>query len=184
MAVAGAIGSPDGVRIGVIKIHPKLPELPITPEAWEWMKQSGVTVQVRDPRTTTGGGYWWPDRKLVDLFTAQEEAAIHELAHAWWHDRRLKGTAAAELIVAVVKLSEETDPRYARAAELARLYVYGIPSQRDPNSPTGWWRGMLVEGNDWEMFAGLASGTMGHLERLPEYVRRFYAGLFDQPNEQ
>lgn len=165
----------------MIKIHPDLPELPLTSNAWDWLKEYGVKVSVRDPRTTRGGGYWWPDRKLVDLFTAQEEAAIHELAHAWWHERRLQGAAAAELIVAVVKLSEETDPRYARAAELARHYVYGIPSQRDPNSPTGWWRGLLVEGSDWEMFAGLASGTMGHLERLPPYVRRFYRGLFDEP---
>lgn len=166
----------------VIKIHAGLPALPVTPEAWEWLQKYGVTVKVRDPRATTGGGYWWPDRKLVELFTAQEEAAIHELAHAWWQERRLQGTNTADLMVAVVKLTEETDPRYARAAELAHHYVYGIPGQRDPNSPTGWWRGMLVEGNDWEMFAGLASGTMGHPERLPGYVRRFYTGLFEEPS--
>lgn len=165
----------------MVKIHPSLPDLPITENAWDWLKAHGVTVKVRDSRSASGGGYWWPDRKLVDLFTVQEEAAIHELAHAWWHERRLQGKNAAELMVAVVKLSEETDPRYARAAELARYYVYGIPTQRDPNSPTGWWRGMLVEGSDWEMFAGLASGVMGHLERLPSYVRRFYTGLFDEP---
>jgi len=165
----------------MIKIHPNIPELPLTPQAWDWLREYGVTLKVRDPHSTSGGGFWWPERKLVELFTAQEEAAIHELAHAWWHERRLQGTNAAELIVAVVKLSEETDPRYARAAELAKQYVYGIRSQRDPKSPTGWWRGMLVEGNDWEMFAGLVSGSMGHLERLPEYVRRFYRGLFDEP---
>ncbi|MGH2460291.1 MAG: hypothetical protein ACRDIY_15650 [Chloroflexota bacterium] len=165
----------------MIKVHASLPELPLTPAAWERLKKDGVTVKVRDSHATSGGGYWWPDRKLVDLFTAQEEAAIHELAHAWWHERRLQGRNAAELMVAVVKLSEEADPRFARAAELARQYVYGITTQRDPNSPTGWWRGMLAEGNDWEMFAGLASGTMGHPERLPAYVRRFYTGLFDEP---
>lgn len=170
-----------GTEKTVIKVHPQLPDLPITAAAWDWLQRYGVRVSVRDPRSTSGGGFWWPDRKLVDLFTAQEEAAIHELAHAWWHERRLQDAAAAELMVAVVKLSEETDPRYARAAELARQYVYGIRGQRDPNSPTGWWRGMLVEGNDWEMFAGLASGTMGHPERLPSYVRRFYTGLFDEP---
>ena len=38
---------------------------------------------------------------------------------------------------------------------------------------------MLVEENDWEMFAGLASGTMGDMRLLPPYVRRFYAGLFE-----
>lgn len=164
----------------MIKVHPDLPALPLKPAAWDWLKNYGVSVKVRDPRSTSGGGYWWPDRRLVELFTAQEEAAIHELAHAWWHERRLEGANAAELMAAVVHLSEETDPRYQRAAELAKQYVYGIPSQRDTNSPTGWWRGMLVDGNDWEMFAGLASGTMGHPDRLPPYVRRFYAGLFEE----
>lgn len=167
----------------MIIIHPDLPGLPLRPDAWTWLQRYGVKVQVRDRNSTRGGGYWWPDRKLVDLFTAQEEAAIHELAHAWWHERRLQGSAAADLMVAVVKLTEEPDPRYARARELANQYVYGIQSQPDANSPTGWWRGMLVEGNDWEMFAGLASGAMGHLDRLPPYVRRYYAGLFEEPGQ-
>ena len=164
----------------MIKVHPDLPSLPVTDSAWEWLKRYGVKVQVRDGRSNSGGGYWWPDRKLVDLFTAQEEAAIHELAHAWWHERRLQGRKAAELMVAVVRLTEEADPRYARPRELANQYVYGIQNQPDPNSPTGWWRGMLVDGNDWEMFAGLASGVMGRIERLPTYVRQYYSGLFDE----
>ena len=45
-------------------------------------------------------------------------------------------------MVAVAKLTEEQDPRFARATELARQYIYGIQGQADPNSPTGWWRGM------------------------------------------
>lgn len=168
----------------MVKVHPALPELPLRASAWEWLKQYGVTIQVHDPYSTRGGGYWHPDRRHVELFTAQEEAAIHELAHAWWHERRLQGTNAAELMVACVKLSEETDPRYARAAELARHYVYGIKTQRDPSSPTGWWMGMFVGpsgGSDWEVFAGLASGVMGNLSLLPPYIRRFYEGLFDDP---
>jgi hypothetical protein len=167
----------------MIKVHPDLAELPLTGAAWDWLRRYGVKVQVRDRNSSSGGGYWWPDRKLVDLFTVQEEAAIHELAHAWWHERRLQGRNAAELMVAVVKLTEEPDGRYARARELANQYVYGIQSQPDTNSPTGWWRGMLVDGNDWEMFAGLASGVMGRIGLLPAYVRRFYSGLFDDPEQ-
>jgi hypothetical protein len=167
----------------MVKIHADLPDLPVTATAWTWLKNYGVTVKVRDGSSTRGGGYWWPERKLVELFSAQEEAAIHELAHAWWHERRLHGANAAEMMVATVKLTEESDPRYGRASELARQYVYGIPGQADKNSPTGWWRGMLVDGNDWEMFAGLASGAMGQLDRLPPYVRRFYEGLFDESSD-
>lgn len=166
-----------------MKIHPALPALPFRPEAIATLRDWGVKIQVRDPRATGGGGFWWPDRKLVDLFTAQEEAAIHEVAHAWWHPRRLQGTNAAEMIVATVHLSEENDPRYARASQIARYYVYGIPEQKDANSETGWWMGQLVnQGNDWECYAGLASAVMGDLSLLPPYARRFYAELFDDPD--
>ena len=164
----------------VITIHPSLAPLPFRPEAIAWLRDWGVRIQVRDNRATGGGGYWWPDKKLVDLFTNQEEAAIHEVAHAWWHERRLLGTNAAEMIVATVKLAEETDERYARAVQIAKYYVYGIPGQSDKSSPTGWWMGQLVgQGNDWECYAGLASAVMGDISKLPPYVRRFYSELFD-----
>ena len=169
----------------MIKIHPDLPPLPFKPKAIDWLRDWGVRVQVRDASSRTGGGFWWPEKKLVDLFTGQEEAAIHEVAHAWWHPRRLEGTNAAEMIVATVKLSEESDPRYERAAQIARYYVYGIPGQKDQNSETGWWMGQLVnQGNDWECYAGLASAVMGDVAKLPPYVRRFYLDLFDDPAER
>jgi len=167
----------------VIKIHPDLAPLPFRPEAIDWLRRWGVTIQVRDGRSKSGGGYWWPDKKLVDLFTAQEEAAIHEVAHAWWHPRRVEGTNAARMIVATVKLSEESDPRYERARTIAGYYVYGIPGQKDANSETGWWMGQLVnQGNDWECYAGLASAVMGDLSLLPPYVATFYEELFDAPS--
>src|SRR4051812_4814564 len=114
-----------------------------------------------------GGGFWWGDRRLVQVRGAQGEAAIHELAHAFWHDARERDDNAQAMMDAVVRLSKETDPRYARAAQLAHHYVHGIPTQPDATSPTGYWRGMLVDKNDWEMFAGLASGVMGDMSLLP-----------------
>ena len=77
------------------------------------------------------------------------------------------------MMEAVVRLSVEKDPRYAATAKLAFDYVHGIPAQN--------WAGMLVERNDWEMFAGLASGTMGDMGKLPRYVRVLYEGLFEMP---
>lgn len=150
---------------------------PFTPGARDRLARE-VALEVHDPGALGGGGYWHPDRRLVELFTGQYEAAIHEYAHAWWHDRRLVDDAAVRLMVAVVHLSEERDPAYAAMAGLARHYVYGIREQPDANSPTGYWRGMLAEGNDWEMYAGLASGCMADLRLLPAYVRPFYADLF------
>jgi hypothetical protein len=149
-----------------------------------------LRLEAGDLSAEWGGGFWWGDRRLVQVRGCQDEAAIHELAHAFWHDAREAcsdeggGTAARDLMDAVVELSKETDPRYARAQMLAHHYVHGIPTQPDENSPTGFWRGMLVEENDWEMFAGLASGVMGDMRLLPPYVRRFFAGLFVGASDQ
>ena len=137
-----------------------------------------LRLEAGDLSAAWGGGFWWGDRRLVQVRGAQDEAAVHELAHAFWHDARERGSNARDLMDAVVRLADEPDPRYREARRLAHDYVHGIPTQPDPTSPTGWWRGMLVEENDGEMFAGLASGTMGDMRRLPPYVRRFYAGLF------
>jgi hypothetical protein len=149
---------------------------PFTREAREFFRT--LRLEVGDLSRELGGGFWWGDRSLVQVRGCQEEAALHELAHAFWHERRLEGNNARDFMDAVVKLADERDPRYARAATLAGHYVNGIPTQPDPSSPTGYWRGMLVEDNDWEMFAGLASGVMGDMQRLPTYVRQFYSGLF------
>lgn len=150
---------------------------PFTVEAQEELRRD-VTLVVHDVTTTSGGGYWWPDQRKVELFTAQYEAAIHEYAHVWWHERRLADDNARRLMDAVQRLADEPDPRYAATSRLAHHYVYGIATQPDPNSPTGYWRGMLVDENDWEMFAGLASGCMADTRLLPPYVRAFYQGLF------
>jgi len=42
---------------------------------------------------------------------------------------------------------------------------------------------LLVDSNDWEMFAGLASGTMGDMNLMPPYLRVFYQGLFRLPDD-
>jgi hypothetical protein len=157
----------------MIRVHQSLPPLPIRPEAWQWLKQYGVTVAVRDPRSTTGGGFWHPDRRHVELFTAQEEAAIHEIAHAWWEERRKDDDTRLSFLEAVLRLSKEADPRYKDAAGLAYVYEHGDPRTGFP--------GMFD--NDWERYAGLASGVMGRLERMPTYMRGFYEGLFDPPRD-
>jgi hypothetical protein len=146
---------------------------PFTPEAARWLRENAGIV-VKDFTSERGGGYWYADQRLVFLFTAQMEAALHEHAHAWWefHGHRLP--AADELIDALIRLAAETDPAYAAAQKLAYDYVHGIPAQH--------WAGMLVDRNDHEIFAGLASGTMGDMHKLPPYMRGFYRGLFAQPS--
>lgn len=144
---------------------------PFSPEAASWLRAT-TGIAVKDYTSQRGGGYWYRDQRLVLLFTAQWEAALHEHAHAWWefHGHRL--STADDLIDAVIRLAQEPDPAYAATQKLAYDYVHGIPAQG--------WAGMLVDRNDHEMFAGLASGTMGDMSQLPPYVRAFYRGLFVQ----
>ena len=78
-----------------------LERFPYTIAAKEWLRTE-IDFEVADLASVRGGGYWIPEERKVYLFTAQYEAAIHELAHAWWHDRRLG--QEDELIAATIAL--------------------------------------------------------------------------------
>jgi hypothetical protein len=145
-----------------------LTAFPYTDAAKQWF-QSAITFEVENLERTSGGGFWYPDRYAVFLYTAQYEAAIHELAHAWWEERR--PTRKDELIEATIALANEPDPRYSRMQQLAYGYIHGIPEQN--------WPGMLVDRNDWEMYAGMASGMMADLRLVPPYVRDFYREMYE-----
>jgi hypothetical protein len=159
---------------------------PFSAQARDWLRQT-IRVEVLDLSSTAGGGGWYPDRGLVRLNTAQYEAAIHELAHALWEGRRRDRAVRDGLVAAVMRLADDPDPRWGRVGTLAGHYVRGIADQ------PGFERGMLLpepewgrgggprgEWNDWEMFAGLASGCMADVRLLPPYVRRLYEGVFDE----
>lgn len=159
---------------------------PFAEGARDWLR-SAVHVEIVDRSSTGGGGAWHAERNLVRLQTAQYEAAIHELAHAVWERRRGDRSLRDALVAAVRRLAEDPDPRWERVRTLARHYVYGIPEQpgfeqgmRLPQAEWGRGGGPQGEWNDWEMFAGLASGSMADLRLLPPYLRRFYEGLFEE----
>ena len=121
-----------------------------------------------------GGGYWFGDRGLVMVRGTQDEAAVHELAHAWWE--RQRGLQRDALMDVLRELGARPTAGYPRIAELANVYCNGIKSQKDDSSPTGYWRGMLAEDNDHETFAGFCSGVMADASQLPPTLRRFYSG--------
>jgi hypothetical protein len=146
---------------------------PFTQQAIDYFRLLRLEVGTLDE--PMGGGYWFGDHKLVMLRGNQEEAALHELAHAWWepHRDRLRD----DLMDVLRDLGQECSPNYGRVAELARVYCQGIPTQKDETSPTGYWRGMLAEDNDHETFAGFCSGVMGHARDLPPELRAIYRGF-------
>ena len=122
-----------------------------------------------------GGGYWFGDRGLVMVRGTQDEAAVHELAHAWWeHQRAAHRDALMDLLR---ELGSNPPEGFPRIAELAHVYCHGIKSQKDPTSPTGYWRGMLAEDNDHETYAGFCSGVMADATQMPPELRRFYRGF-------
>ncbi len=122
-----------------------------------------------------GGGYWFGDRGLVMVRGTQDEAAVHELAHAWWE--RQRASERDSLMSVLRDLGTHPPADYPRIAELARVYCEGIKTQKDPSSPTGYWRGMLAEDNDHETFAGFCSGVMADATQMPPPLRRFYSGF-------
>ena len=169
-AAAGGRGMPSSsAEETAAYLQEVLTLFPYTEEARRWLS-TAIAFEVVDLSSTRCGGFWIPGQNKVQLFTAQYEAAIHELAHAWWHTRRIGQEDA--MIDATIALSMESDPRYARTADLAFGYIHGIPEQH--------WDGMLVDRNDWEMYAGLASGMMADVRLVPPYVRVFYDGMFAQ----
>ena len=144
-----------------------------------------VPLEVRNLREPVGGGGWYgPDGRRIVLEGIQDEAAVHELAHAWadlagfYRERAPDGppwpTLHRPFRAAVHAAAHETDPRYARVQFLAHQYEYGDPAIGFPG----------MGENDPERFAGLASGTMGDLRLMPPALARWYRGLFVDPRAE
>ena len=143
------------------------------PEAVDYFRSLRLEVGTLDQ--PMGGGYWFGDRRLVMLRGNQEEAAVHELAHAWWDSQRASRRDA--LMDLLRELGAQPPAEYPRIGELATVYCNGITTQPDPSSPTGYWRGMLAEDNDHETFAGFCSGVMADARQMPPALRAFYRGF-------
>jgi hypothetical protein len=146
---------------------------PLASEAVDYFRTLRLEIGTLDE--PMGGGYWFGDRNLVLLRGMQDEAAVHELAHAWWE--RQRAAHRDDLMDVLRELGTNPPQEYPRVAELANVYCNGIKSQKDPKSPTGYWRGMLAEDNDHETFAGFCSGVMADASLLPPDLRRFYTGF-------
>ncbi|MCC7107355.1 MAG: hypothetical protein IT307_19640 [Chloroflexi bacterium] len=154
-------------------------EWPFTAEAQRLALS--INFEVHDLSRSLGGGFWFPETRTVQVRGHEAEALIHELAHAYWETARTKPRAIDRLIDALQRLAEEPDPKYRHLQNLAHQYVEGDPDQKDDSSPTGYWQGMRnADGSwiDWEVFAGLASGSMANLDEMPPYLRLLYEGLF------
>jgi hypothetical protein len=160
-----------------------LQRYPFTAEARDILRD--VPFEVKNLSEPVGGGGWYgPDGRRIVLEGIQDEAAVHELAHAWadlagfYQERAADGPPWPILNrpfrAAVKQAADDPDPRYGRIQFLAHQYEYGDQAIGFP--------GMFE--NDPERFAGLASGSMGDLGLMPPYLARWYSGLFTLPQWQ
>lgn len=158
-----------------------LARYPFTDEARDLLRT--VTFEVKNLSQPVGGGGWYgPEARRIVLEGIQDEAAVHELAHAWadlagfYQERAPDGPPwpiwHRPFRAAVKRAADDPDPRYSSVQNLAHGYEYGIPALNFP--------GMID--NDPERFAGLASGTMGDTRQMPPYLADYYRGLFRVDN--
>ena len=137
-----------------------------------------IPVEIVDLSEPRGGGYWIPAERRIVLNGVQDEACLHELAHAWADetgfyvdphpdDSNRRGRHFA-FRRDVERAAVEADPAFLRVAFLAWEYTQGNPR-------TGF-EGMREA--DWERFAGLASGVMGDIRLMPPALRQWYQPLF------
>lgn len=154
------------------------------------------TIEISNLKDSCEGGNWVWQYKKVFLNCAQYQAGLHELSHAWWHTYRLQNPDQARgLARDVVRLADGDGSEVAVA--FAKNYVYGNEN----------WKGMYCEKagcadvhdikdndfgltndmsnakiNDWEIYAGLSSWTMGKFKNdphaLPEYMWKYFEPQF------
>lgn len=167
--------------------------------------QENSSIEVKNLQSDAcGGGGWRPWDKTIELNCSQDEGALHELSHVWWHSLRLKEPqlkkGLARDAVRLADLSVSQFPDYKNAIEFAKVYVYGGDG----------WKGMYCNNDlcvedvhnikdeefgldddetgasskviDWEIYAGFSSWTMGQFKigsrQLPNFMHKYFEPQF------
>lgn len=130
-------------------------------------KETSITVlniSETKPFGFTHSGRWKPSSKNVKLNTANDEVAIHELAHAWWEEQRKDKKVREGLINDTIKLSKMTDETYLNAIKMAKWIVANHA------------------GDDHHFYAYMAEFTMGKFKdgpnKLPEFMWPYFETIF------
>ncbi|OGD85162.1 hypothetical protein A2696_00265 [Candidatus Curtissbacteria bacterium RIFCSPHIGHO2_01_FULL_41_13] len=159
-----------------------------------------TSIVVKDLNSTSGGGLWYAVSRKVELLTAQREAAVHELSHAFWEDERGDSQRRLSLVKDLIKLAtldKNTNSQYVNAINFAYEYVWG----------TGDWKGMFCAYDqktcvnkdprnltdqevidftrsyiilDHEIYAGFSSWTMGKINSGSHQLPSFMATHFTE----
>ena len=135
-----------------------------------------VNISETKPFGFTHSGYWQPGSKNVKLNTANDEVAIHELAHAWWEELRKDKNVKEGIVNDTIKLSKMGDPRYTQTVKRAQWIIStycNCPDQQKIN-----YSGV----DDHHFYAYMADFTMGKFRdgphQLPSFMWKYFEGLF------
>lgn len=162
--------------------------------------RSSTTIEVENMNSTNGGGFWYGDSRKIFLYTAQREAALHELSHAFWQDERGDENRRLNLVKDLIKLAsldKNANSEYVNAINFANGYLYGVNGwkgdfcspdgascvEKDPKTLSD---GEIIDYsnrgviNDHEIYAGFSSWTMGRLRNGPHKLPDFMANNFDE----
>ena len=106
------------------------------------------------------------------------------MAHVWYYlylydNPQAKEEFIAKLVKQFLAEADKEPGRFPRIRELCREYRYGNEA----------WAGMWIPPHDsydgrWntdEIWAGLASGSMGDLTMFPTGLRNLYGQMFQEP---
>ncbi len=160
-----------------------------TPSAQDYLRDN-TTFDISNPyqlRGEGGGGGWYggPSNR-VNVLGPQDEATVHENAHAWWETQRNRfnnprwgrSDEAKSYVKDLLAFADNpTEGQlYPRAYELANEYKYGNSEGFEGMYETKY---NLGHWNDHEMYAGMASGLMGDTGKLPPELRPYFSDLFD-----
>lgn len=142
------------------------------------MKHGYFTI--KDKYSTNGGGvtHWAtpPEKIWVELYTKQDEACIHECAHAYrvyliTYQPEKWDRIKARLITQFLKEADINNGEYTHIRDLCRVYKYGM------NDWEGMWVASSNMWNESEIWAGLASGSMGDMNLFPDSL---ITGIYDR----
>src|SRR5260370_382246 len=104
---------------------------PFEPTAIEYFRTLRLEVGTLDE--PMGGGYWFGDRQLVMVRGIQDEAAVHELAHAWWERHRV---AERDALMAVLReLWDHAPQRVSPIPRLANAECHRDKTHAGASSP-------------------------------------------------
>jgi len=148
-----------------------------TPEASEYLSTVPFIMANENWNPAVdGGAHWHPDSREIHASYFQDEAAVHEMAHAWYDYNNGTQEWGEDLAQATIRLSQmdpQQYPQYAQAIAEADKYVNTL-HWADPSNPD--------DHCAYELYASFASFTMGQYQtgprQLPEFMWKFYESLF------